>query len=337
MYRRTVFTHEDWFKHRSTDRYKRHITGFVGSRIVRSLAWPVGFVVFNSTILVIYESLREGHVLPPWCPGLVLSSAEPFTLTSLTLSLLLVFRTNASYARWADARKIWGGVVNRTRDIVRQGLTWVSPEKEEMKDMLQRWAIAYPRALKAHLTFEIDLESELKNILLKDELDALMTAKHRPNYVTRVLAEIINASKLSEREVFLMDANLTSFMDATGGCERIFKTPIPLSWTRHTSRFLMIWLTFLPFILYRTCHWGTPVAGAIIAFSLLACDEISVSLEEPFSILALDSMCDGIESSIKEMGRQRGECEALVQNHMPLGGQNSPAGSHPAKAAVNSR
>jgi hypothetical protein len=46
--------------------------------------------------------------------------------------------------------------------FVVQGLTWVSPEKEEMKDMLQRWAIAYPRALKAHLTFEIDLESELK-------------------------------------------------------------------------------------------------------------------------------------------------------------------------------
>ena len=58
-----------------------------------------------------------------------------------------------------------------------------------------------------------------------------MRSSHRPNYVTRVIAEIINTAKLTDSEVFLMDTNLSFFMDAAGGCERIFKTPIPLSWT----------------------------------------------------------------------------------------------------------
>ena len=40
-------------------------------------------------------------------------SQSPFGLTSFALSLLLVFRTNASYARWLDARKTWGKVTNR--------------------------------------------------------------------------------------------------------------------------------------------------------------------------------------------------------------------------------
>ncbi len=31
-----------------------------------------------------------------------------------------VFRTNASYERWDGARKMWGLVLNRSRDIVRQ-------------------------------------------------------------------------------------------------------------------------------------------------------------------------------------------------------------------------
>jgi hypothetical protein len=35
--------------------------------------------------------------------------------------------------------------------------------------------------------------------------------------------------------------------DMQGCCERILRTPIPLSYTRHTSRFMMIWLTLLPF------------------------------------------------------------------------------------------
>ncbi len=49
-----------------------------------------------------------------------MTASEPFNLSSFALSLLLVFRTNSSYSRWLDARKIWGGVVNRSRDLVRQ-------------------------------------------------------------------------------------------------------------------------------------------------------------------------------------------------------------------------
>jgi hypothetical protein len=38
---------------------------------------------------------------------------------------------------------------------------------------------------------------------------------------------------------------------------------------RHNSRFLLIWLTLLPFTLWDTCHWGMlPVTG-LVAFLLL--------------------------------------------------------------------
>jgi len=43
-----------------------------------------------------------------------------------------------------------------------QGITWFAPEKEGLVNMLQRWTIAYPRSLKAHLTYNCDLEAELK-------------------------------------------------------------------------------------------------------------------------------------------------------------------------------
>lgn len=39
----------------------------------------------------------------------------PFNLTAGTLGLLLVFRTNASYGRWDESRKLWGLVTNRIR------------------------------------------------------------------------------------------------------------------------------------------------------------------------------------------------------------------------------
>ena len=31
-----------------------------------------------------------------------------------------VFRTNSSYGRWDEARKLWGSVTNRSRDFARQ-------------------------------------------------------------------------------------------------------------------------------------------------------------------------------------------------------------------------
>src|SRR5829696_4530033 len=47
------------------------------------------------------------------------------TLLGLALGLLLVFRTNASYDRYWEGRKLLGGFVNRSRDLVRQAASFV--------------------------------------------------------------------------------------------------------------------------------------------------------------------------------------------------------------------
>ena len=53
-----------------------------------------------------------------------------------------------------------------------------------------------------------------------------------------MLSETIRAARPSELFRMRMDDNLTFFEDAMGSMERILRTPIPLSYTRHTSRFL---------------------------------------------------------------------------------------------------
>ena len=58
----------------------------------------------------------------------------------------------------------------------------------------------------------------------------------------------------------------------------------------HTSRFLIIWLSFLPLALYPAWGWSTVPVTTMIAFLLLGIEEISVRLEEPFAILPL-GMC----------------------------------------------
>ena len=50
-----------------------------------------------------------------------------------------------------------------------------------------------------------------------------------------MLSELIYACTRSEGHVMSMDENLSHFADSLGTCERLLKTPIPLSYTRCSS------------------------------------------------------------------------------------------------------
>src|SRR5579859_4260540 len=47
----------------------------------------------------------------------------PFTLFGIALALFLGFRNSASYDRFWEGRKLWGGLINTSRNLTRQALT----------------------------------------------------------------------------------------------------------------------------------------------------------------------------------------------------------------------
>lgn len=57
---------------------------------------------------------------------------------------------------------------------------------------------------------------------------------------------------------------------------------------RHTSRFLVCWLTCLPFCVADSMGWMTVPIAVGLAFFLFGIEEIGVQIEEPFGILALE-------------------------------------------------
>ncbi|KAK9804786.1 hypothetical protein WJX72_005412 [[Myrmecia] bisecta] len=312
-YRRTVFTFEGWKEHRSINRYIKHMVGLLESRIVRCLMLPICYVAVLSLVLCTYETLRLKLACLAAFPSLAVQSNAPFSLTSFALSLLLVFRTNASYARCLDARKLLGSILSGSRDLMRQALTWFKKEDGHLSALLKRWTIAFSLTIKAHLWEEASLEEDLQGILLPAEIDHLVRSEHPPTYVLRVLAEAINRAGMPRNKVCKMDANLSAFTDAVTSCERILREPIPLTWTRHTSRFLVTWLTFLPATLWTQCGWATPAISVVIAFLLLGIDEIGVSLEEPFSVLPIDRLCELAQANIEEMANDAEHIRGMVR------------------------
>ena len=85
----------------------------------------------------------------------------------------------------------------------------------------------------------------------------------------QVLTHIIEEAGVTDIQALQMQQNITTFEDILGGCERLLRTPIPVSYTRHTSRFLLIWLTCLPLALYGKLGWTSVPAVGFIALLLL--------------------------------------------------------------------
>jgi len=107
------------------------------------------------------------------------------------------------------------------------------------------------------------------------------------------------------------DGGFCTLANLLGACEKINKTPIPLVYTRHAERFLLLWLLAVPPTLCSAFGGGVGLlSGAGVVFGtglisilLFGVDELAIQLEEPFGVLPLDAMCKVIEGSVNDMVR----------------------------------
>lgn len=100
QYRRTVFSHDDWRRHRSQNRFVKNLRSLTASGIYKNLARELFVVTGIATFLCVYNGLVGGGYMDfagvqhaalissPWLPVLGLPQA-PFSLLSSSLSLLL--------------------------------------------------------------------------------------------------------------------------------------------------------------------------------------------------------------------------------------------------------
>lgn len=268
----------------------------------------IGPPVLLSTLAALFVTLvnygvKEGK-FASWVPLLEIA-ITPFNLIAPVLAFLLVFRTNSSYQRFDEARKVWGSNVNRTRDLARQLLTWIrNPDDKPKLELLLRHIKAYPYFLKHHLTKPLEGKNpinEVIELLTHEEIEKIRHVQNRPIYILQVLSAVISQCEVPEFERVQMDTNLTQFHDNVGACERIFKTPIPVAYTRLTSRMLILWHLALPYGLWPGCGWLTIPATFMSAAALFYIEQVGVLIEEPFWILALDSICGGITNALNEL------------------------------------
>jgi len=73
-----------------------------------------------------------------------------------------------------------------------------------------------------------------------------------------------------------------SLGDSVANADKILRTPVPLSYSRHTSRFLTIWSGTLPLALVGQLGLVTLPVVAITCWCLYGIEEIGHLIEQPF-------------------------------------------------------
>ncbi|KGO91976.1 bestrophin family protein [Flavobacterium subsaxonicum] len=218
------------------------------------------------------------------------------TMLGFVISLLLVFRTNTAYDRWWEGRRMWGALVNNSRNLAIK-LAVMLKDKED-KDLFKRLIPAYASILNLHLK-NADISHELFD-------DATLSAghyNHKPNQVAKAMMakvnELYTQGKLTGDQLIILNAEVLSFTDICGACERIKNTPIPYSYSAFIKKFIFFYVMTLPFgYVFQLGYYVVPVV-VFIFYVLASLELIAEEIEDPFGTDANDLPLDKISENIK--------------------------------------
>jgi ion channel-forming bestrophin family protein len=218
-------------------------------------------------------------------------------MLGFVISLLLAYRTNTAYDRWWEGRKLWGSLVNNSRNLAIKLSAILENEKD--KYFFRRLIPGFASVLQKHLSNE-----EIANELF-DGLDLEIDHhKHRPNQVAKMIFHKINDlhknGKISDYQLLLINPEIQSFAEICGACERIKNTPIPYSYSAFIKKFIFFYVMTLPFGYVFSLQYYTIPVVIFIFYVLASLELIAEEIEDPFGGDANDLPTLKIASNIKK-------------------------------------
>jgi ion channel-forming bestrophin family protein len=224
------------------------------------------------------------------------------TMLGFVISLLLVFRTNTAYDRWWEGRKMWGALVNNSRNLAIKLAVMLKDPAD--KEIMRKLIPAYASVLNLHLK-SVDISHELFDdaILPKDHYN------HKPNQIAKTIMARINdmyvEGKITGDQLIILNDELRSFLDICGACERIKNTPIPYSYSAFIKKFIFFYVMTLPFgYVFQLGYYVIPVV-VFIFYVLASLELIAEEIEDPFGTdpndLPLEKIADTIKKNVEEL------------------------------------
>ena len=234
----------------------------------------------------------------------VMKEAGAAAFSSAVLGLLLVFRTNTAYERWWEGRKLWGQLVNDSRNLcLKVAHLHGLPNIEKVK--LGELVITFAYSLKHHLrgTKPSRRLPGLQDLPTEGPVNIPVFVA---NKMFNIVYEWQNNERLDGFARLQLDPHMRAFMDICGACERIKNSPLALSYRAFMRQGIAINLIALPWYVLPefSLLWSLPLI-LIGSYFLIGLELIAEDIEEPFGKdgddLPLDTICNTIQNTVSDI------------------------------------
>jgi putative membrane protein len=247
------------------------------------------------------------------------------TILGTVISLLLAFKSNQAYDRWWEARTLWGAILNDSRTLTRQLLTFVdagygSEEKKALCERMANRQIAWSFSLSRHLRNQ-DPMYQLEKWISEEDLNNVKNFTNVPVGLLELQGNDLRyAYKLgwiTEFQQVEIDRTLTRLTDSLGGCERIKNTVFPITYSIYIHMSLVLFIMLLPFGLIEI--FGIVEIPLVIAISssFFLIEKMAIHLQDPFENKPTDTPMTAIsmtaERDIKQMLKESYKVEEKPQ------------------------
>lgn len=278
--------------------------------------WLIRLFVWHGSVLEkIYSRLLLNLALSvsvifflPWYEALGIKlTMAPFSILGVAIAIFLGFRNSACYARFNEARLLWGQLAITARSLLREVKSLPAAQSEEINYFVNL-QVAFCNCLRLTLRKQ-PVEATLRPWLREDEL-AWVLASHAPcNRILLLMGNWLSKQRMngtiSDVLWRSMDNHLNEHTAVAGGCERISNTPVPFAYTLILHRTVYMFCIMLPFALVQDVHYMTPFLSVFISYTFIALDSLAEELEDPFGMedndLALNAICNTIERDLRDM------------------------------------
>ena len=200
-------------------------------------------------------------------------------MLGFVISLLLVFRTNTAYDRWWEGRIMWGSLVNNSRNLALKMAAILDADDD--RTFFRKAIPNYATVLHHHLR-----DDDTAKQLFDDPDFDIDDQKHYPNQLAAIIFNKVHSlyrdGKISGEELIIINAEVQSFTEICGACERIKNTPIPYSYSAFIKKFIFFYVMSLPFgYAFNLGYYVAPVV-VFIFYVLASLELIAEEIEDPF-------------------------------------------------------
>lgn len=229
------------------------------------------------------------------------------------ISLILSFKLNQTYDRWWEARKVWGAVVNDSRSLVRQVLSFTSgaPDDDGVLTKLvhgvARRQIAWCYCLGQSLRGR-DWRTYTVDHIDSGEVAVLERHDNRPVALLQLHADALSALEsrgaISDYQRVALDDTLTRLTDSMGKAERIRNTVFPKTYRLFLKAFIYVFITILSVSLSEVEGYWEILVTTAISTPFLLLERTSRQMQDPFADQPTDTPVTAIARTVEINIRQ---------------------------------